>query len=313
MKRPKILVADTPQNHEKWLAPLRRALHNREIKADIHIDNSGCTDADYVVYSPKSGLLDFSPFTNLKGVFSTWAGVESIVGNSTISVPLTRMVDPGLTEGMVEYCLGHLLRYHLDIDAHTSRYKPNWRPDLLPKLARNRRVGLLGLGALGQAVATAATALRFDVHGWSRRPKSISGITTHSGPNGLDDVLALAEVLILLLPHTHQTNDLMDAKRLARLPKGACIINPGRGALIVDDALIAALDTGSVAHATLDVFRTEPLPSDNPFWHHPRVTVTPHIAAETRPETAAEVIAENVRRAIAGEPLLHLVDRTAGY
>ena len=135
----------------------------------------------------------------------------------------------------------------------------------------------------------------------------------HHGADGLRTVLGRSEILVLLTPHTAETENLIDADRLSLLPRGAVMLNPARGALIDDDALLAALDDGRIGHATLDAFRTEPLPPDHPFWSHPKVTVTPHIASATRPETATRVIAENVRRGEAGEPFLHLVDRSAGY
>jgi glyoxylate/hydroxypyruvate reductase A len=149
--------------------------------------------------------------------------------------------------------------------------------------------------------------------GWSRSPKAIDGIACHSGEDGLAHVLSRAEIAVLLLPLTEGTRDLMNAERLALMPKGAVIINPGRGPLIDDTALLAALDAGRIGHATLDVFRTEPLPPDHPFWAHPKVTVTPHIAADTRPSSSSHVIAENIRRGEAGEPFQHLVDRSRGY
>jgi glyoxylate/hydroxypyruvate reductase A len=156
-------------------------------------------------------------------------------------------------------------------------------------------------------------ALNFDVAGWSRTPRRIAGVETFAGPDGLRAALTGAEIAVLLLPLTPETENLMTAERLAWLAPGAVLVNPGRGALIDDAALIAALDAGRLSHATLDVFRIEPLPADHPFWAHPKVTVTPHVASETRPRTASRTIAENVRRGEAGEPFLHVVDRSRAY
>lgn len=268
---------------------------------------------DFLVHAPGGPVADFTPFTGLKAVLSLWAGVERVVGDPTLRAPLCRMVDAGLTEGMVEWVVGHVLRYHLGIDVHLAGQDGVWRHDVVPPLARNRTVGLLGLGALGAAVAGALVSLRFRMLGWSRRQAAVPGVACHAGPEGLDAVLRRAEILVLLLPATPATEAILDARRLALMPRGAHILNPGRGSLLDDAALLAALDAGRLAHATLDVFRTEPLPPDHPFWAHPRVTVTPHIAAATRPDSAAALVVENIRRADAGEPLLHVVDRAAGY
>lgn len=267
---------------------------------------------DYLIYAPNPEFTDFTPYTRAKAVLSLWAGVEDIVPDKTLTQPLTRMVDTGLREAMVEWVVGHVLRHHLGMDAHIVNPAHDWTP-VMPPLARSRGVTILGLGELGAACAVALQALNFPVTGWSRSAKSMAGVTCLSGEVGLGQALAEAEILVLLLPLTAATENLMNADRLAKLPKGAVIVNPGRGALIDDAALLAALDAGHVGHATLDVFRIEPLPGDHPYWQHPRVTVTPHIASETRPEMAARVIAENIRRSEVGEPLLHLVDRTAGY
>lgn len=267
---------------------------------------------DYIVYAPSSKLRDFSPFTGTKLVQSLWAGVEAVVGNQTLTQPLARMVDDGLTEGMVEWCTAHVLRHHLGIDHDIGRTDGVWEP-IIPPLARDRRVTILGLGALGAAVGQALARLNFRVTGWSRSPKQIDGLTCLSGQSGLAEALAGAEIIVLLLPYTPATDNLMNAERFAALGEGAVLINPGRGPLIDDDALLAALDAGRLSHATLDVFRVEPLPKDHPFWAHPKVTVTPHIASATRPESAARVVAENIRRGEAGEPFLHLVDRRLGY
>ncbi|WP_212525312.1 glyoxylate/hydroxypyruvate reductase A [Actibacterium sp. MT2.3-13A] len=294
----------------------RHALPAAFARAGLEVDLFTATDApesvDYIVYAPGDTLHDFTPFTRARAVLSLWAGVEKIVGNETLTQPLCRMVDAGLEEGMVEWVTGHVLRHHLGMDAHIVNPAHEWTP-VAPPLARNRRVAVLGLGELGRACAQALAALRFDVAGWSRTPKDIPGLTCLSGAEGLNAALSRAEIVVLLLPLTTQTGNLLDAGRLARLPEGAVIVNPGRGQLIDDDALIAALDSGHIAHATLDVFRVEPLPRDHPFWTHPKVTVTPHIASETRADTASDVVAENIRRGEAGEPFLFRVDRKQGY
>ena len=265
-------------------------------------------EVDYIVYAPSSPLQDFTPYTRTKAVLNLWAGVERIVGNPTLTQPLTRMVDPGLTEGMVEWVTGHTLRHHLGMDRHIVNPNHVWDPTC-PPLARERPVTILGMGALGSACAAALRALNFPVTGWSRTPKP----GCLHGPDGLREALSTAQILITLLPKTPETENLLNARTLALMPEGAVILNPGRGPLIDDDALLAALDAGRIGHATLDVFRVEPLPPDHPFWTHPNVTVTPHIAADTRALTASKVIAENIRRGEAGEPFLHLADRVRGY
>ncbi|WP_372570790.1 2-hydroxyacid dehydrogenase [Ruegeria jejuensis] len=269
-------------------------------------------EVDYIVYAPNGGLSDFTPYTRLKAVLSLWAGVESIVGNPTLTVPLARMVDQGLRQGMTEWVVGHVLRHHLGMDLHITGQEGLWR-SFVPPLAPDRTVCVLGLGELGQAAGEALASLGFNVTGWSRTAKSIPGVTCYDGETGLLEALDSAEILVLLLPDTPATTNILNADTLAKLPRGAIIINPGRGPLIDDNALLAALDSGQIAHATLDVFRTEPLPPDHPYWAHSQVTVTPHIASETRPATAVKIIAENIRRGEAGEPFLHLVDRDHGY
>ncbi|MFC3086505.1 NAD(P)-dependent oxidoreductase [Tabrizicola soli] len=296
-----------PSLWPEYQEPLPRALAEAGIDARL-VTKAAPEAVDYIVYAPSSPLQDFTPYTRTKAVLNLWAGVERIVGNPTLTQPLCRMVDPGLTEGMVEWVTGHTLRHHLGMDRHIVNPGHVWDP-ACPPLARERGVTILGMGALGAACAAALRALNFPVTGWSRTAKP----GCLHGEEGLREALARAEILVTLLPKTPETENLLNGRTLAMLPRGAVILNPGRGALIDDAALIAALDAGQVGHATLDVFRIEPLPQDHPFWSHPGVTVTPHIAADTRASTAAHVIAENIRRGEAGEPFLHLVDRTRGY
>ena len=308
---PNILFSARPDAWAKYEVPLRAALAEAGVDATLGPDLPA-EAVDYVVYAPNGPLRDFSPFPRLKVVLSLWAGVETIAGNPTLRVPLARMVDPSLTQGMVEWVTGHVLRHHLGMDAHILAKPGDWHPHA-PPVAWERTVTVLGLGELGAACAQMLAQIGFQVRGWSRRPRAVDGVDCHHGEDGLAAALHGADIVVLLLPATPATENILDAARLALLAPGAAILNPGRGPLIDDAALLAALGTGQVGHATLDVFRVEPLPADHAFWHHPRVTVTPHIAAETRAASASRCIAENVRRAEAGEPLLHLVDRGAGY
>ncbi len=303
---PLILFAD-PALWPDYETVLPQALTEAGISATL-VTQADPLAVDYIVYAPSSPLQDFAPFLRAKAVLSLWAGVERIVGNATLTQPLCRMVDPWMSEGMTEWVVGHALRHHLGMDRHIVNPQHNWDPTC-PPLARERPVTILGTGALGSAAAAALRALNFPVTAWGRREKP----GCLHGEAGLRQALSGAAILVTLLPKTPETENLLNAERLGWLPQGAVILNPGRGALIDDAALLAALDTGHIGHATLDVFRVEPLPPDHSFWSHPRVTVTPHIAADTRPIGAARVLAENIRRGEAGEPFLHLVDRARGY
>jgi glyoxylate/hydroxypyruvate reductase A len=310
---PRVLFSAPPEHWPLWRPHLFAAFAAEDLDVELTDDPAGPWTFDYIAYCPGGPVADFAPFPRLKAVLSLWAGVEGIVGDPTLAAPLCRMVDEGLTRGMVEWVAGHVLRYHLGMDVHLAGQDGVWRNGVVPPLAAGRSVGVLGMGEIGGAVALGLAQFGFDVHGWSRRPHELPGVTTHAGEDGLEGVLRRAEILVTLLPATPATANILDARRLALLPVGARLIYPGRGTLIDDDALLAAIDRGHVAHATLDVFREEPLPPDHPYWAHPCVTVTPHIAAETRPETASESIACNVRRGETGLPFLHVVDRSAGY
>lgn len=305
----KVLFAAPDRLWNAWAPALRAACPEMQLCRD-----GPAEDFDALIYAPgypqDGAALDFTPFRRARLVQSLWAGVERIIDNPTLTQPLCRMVDPGLAQGMTEYCLGWVLRSHLGMDRYAQ--DGEWRNALTPPLASERRVTVLGLGELGAAVGRALAHLGFQVTGWSRRARPIAGLRV-LGQDDLGAALAGAQILVCLLPDTPQTRNLMNRERLALLPKGATIINAGRGSLIDDEALIAALDRGHLDHAVLDVFRTEPLPREHGFWRHPRVTVTPHVSAETRPQTAAPVVAENLRRAMRGAPLLYQVDRSLGY
>lgn len=309
------IIVQFAAGHELWpeyREPLARAF--AEAGLDVELAEAAAPETvDYVVVAPRGTIADFAPYTRCKAVLNLWAGVERIVGLPGLTQPLCRMVDPALTEGMVEYVVGHALRHHLGMDRHILGQDGVWRHERIPPIARERKVTMLGLGALGTACGQALAALNFPVTGWSRTPKQVPGINCLSCGSGLEEALRGAEIVVLLLPLTAETENLLDARRIGLMARGGFVINPGRGPLVDDAALIAALDLGQLSHATLDVFRQEPLPPEHPFWAHPKVTVTPHIAADTRAASASRVVAENIRRGEAGEPLLYQVDRARGY
>ena len=307
----RVFFAAGAQHWPEYEAPLRSALDAAGIAAELVLEPGDPAAVDYIIFAPGGVISDFAPFVNCKAVLNLWAGVERIVGNATLTQPLCRMVDPGLTMGMVEYVVGNVLRHHLGLDRYV-RGAGEWR-QIVPPLAQERAVAVLGLGELGLACAQALRALNFPVLGWSRTAKAVDGMQCFHGEDGLEAALRGADIVVTLLPRTPETEGLLNARRLGWMRPGAVIVNPGRGALIEDDALLAALDSGAIGHATLDVFRVEPLPMDHRYWSHPRVTVTPHIAADTRASSASRVVVENIRRGEAGLPLLHLVDRARGY
>lgn len=305
----KVLFAAPTQDWNEWHEPLTRACPEMQLCRD-----GDPSSFDALIYAPgypeDGSMLDFSAFTRARIVQSLWAGVERIVTNPTLTQPLCRMVDPGLAQGMAEYCTGWALRAHLGMDGfHQDGI---WRKELLPPLASNRPVTVLGMGEMGRAAANMLKGVGFPVTGWSASGRPVQGFQV-LGSSQLPLALGTAEIVISLLPDTPETRGLINADTLAMMRPGAILINAGRGTLIVEQDLIAALDRGQLRHAVLDVFPREPVPPDHPFWSHPGITVTPHIAAATRAETAAVVAADNLRRAMSGQPLQHLVDRTRGY
>ena len=307
----KILFSANDENWKRYKAPLQDALDNKSLDYELGRTITPC-EVDYIIYAPSSSLQDFSPYTKLKAVLNLWAGVEGVTNNKTLNVPLARMVDSGLTDGMVEWVTGHTLRHHLGIDKHIHGQDGIWR-SYVPPLAKDRIVTILGLGTLGTACGIALKRLGFNVRGWSRREKRVDGIICFYGDDQVDSSLMDADIVVLLLPDTPLTQNILNQHTLNLLKRGAFVLNPGRGPLIDDDALLAALDSGQIEHATLDVFRIEPLPKNHQYWSNNKVTVIPHKASETRPITASQVIAMNIKRAETGQKLLYLVDRENGY
>lgn len=307
----KILFSANEENWKRYKAPLQDALDDKSLDYELGT-NITPSEVDYIIYAPSSYLQDFSPYTKLKAVLNLWAGVEGVTNNKTLKVPLARMVDSGLTDGMVEWVTGHTLRHHLGIDKHIHGQDGIWR-SYVPPLAKDRVITILGLGTLGTACGIALKRLGFNVRGWSRREKRVDGILCFYGDEQIDSSLMDADIVVLLLPDTPLTQNILNQHTLNLLKRGAFVLNPGRGPLIDDDALLVALDSGQIEHATLDVFRIEPLPKNHQYWSNNKVTVTPHKASETRPITASKVIAMNIKRAENGQKLLYLVDRENGY
>jgi len=271
-------------------------------------------DIEYaLVWKPPQGELKTYP--NLRAIFSLGAGIDHLASDPELpkDVPVVRMVEPGLTAGMTEFVIMSVLYHHrfmLDYAAQARAHR--WREiDQVP--AWERRVGIMGLGVLGGDAAEALVGLRFDVAGWSGSPKNLPGVTSFHGADGFLPFLNRSDILVCLLPLTPETTDILDARAFAALPKGAALISVGRGPQVVEEDLLAALDSGHLDGATLDVFREEPLPTDSPFWDHPRVVVVPHVASMTIARGACEFVIDNIRRFEAGQPLRHVVDLDKGY
>ncbi len=284
-------------------------------KLGIEVNLVQETDApetvDYLIYAPLRDDDDLSVYSNLKLIQSLWAGPDKLLRNKTLTQPLARMVDPGMTQGMIDYVMGHILRHHLHTDAFVQAEE--WLTDVAPPLPSQRKVAFLGIGELGMACAVAAHDYGFNVLGWSRTLKTDAPIDCFAGDDGLRHVLGQADIVVTLMPATPATDGIIGADAVAAMKDGAAIINPGRGELIDDDALLAGLRSGKLSGATLDVFREEPLPRDHPYWAEPSVLVTPHIASETRVPTSSAVAAANIARDVRGEPVLYLVDPALKY
>jgi glyoxylate/hydroxypyruvate reductase A len=253
-------------------------------------------------------------FPNLKLLFSSGAGVDQFdFSVLPAELPVVRMVEPGIINGMVEYVTHAVLDLHRDMPAYRRQQQQGqWQP-LPVRPAAERRVGVLGLGSLGQAVLASLQRFGFDCAGWSRSRHAIEGVDCLAGPAELDHFLARTDILVCLLPLTDATRGFLGTPLFSKLPRGAQLVHVGRGAQLVTDDLLAALDSGRLAEAVLDVTDPEPLPAGHALWAHPRVRITPHIASMTQPHSAAAVVLDNLQRFQRGEPLLGLVDRIRGY
>lgn len=263
-----------------------------------------------VVWKQPQGSL--AALSNLKSLQSFGAGVDSIVSDPTLpDLPLSRIVDPALASSMVNYLAGIVLHYQLRLDVFQRQQQQQlWKPKS-PRLIKH--ICVLGLGELGQAAAQYFVQQGYQVRGWSRSIKLLDGIESYAGEEGFIKAVSAADLVICLLPLTPDTNNFLNTERLRAFKAGAILVNVARGAIVDDAALLAALDSGQLQAACLDVFREEPLPAVDPYWQHPAVLVTPHCSAVTNVDTAIHQIVENYQRTLNGLPLMHLVNRERGY
>lgn len=307
-----ILFRSTPAATARWRPLLGALLPDHEIRYWPEVGDKAAIEYA-LVWQPPPGLLASLP--NLKLIFGLGAGIDHLLRDPELprQVPIVRLVDPYMTDAMSEYIALSVLRLHRqDLDYLAQQRAGAWE-EREQKNAAERPVGILGFGTLGRDAGRKLTALGFPVSGWSRSAKAIDDFETFSGTAGLEALLSRSEILVCLLPLTAETAGILNAGNFARLPRGAGIVNAGRGGHLVEDDLIPALDSGKLSGAVLDVFREEPLPPAHPFWRHPRIIVTPHVAAETHPPTAAPIIGEAIRRFEAGLPVANIVDLTWGY
>lgn len=299
-------------NAEEWLAGFRAALPEHDIR--VWPDVGKADDVEFaLLWQLPQGEL--GRFPRLRGIASLGAGVDRLLADPSLppGLPLTRLADPLMAERMAEYVTAAVLHHHLDLDSYAAQQADRLWQRRPYRDASRRSVGVLGLGLMGGLCTQRLAAFRFPVLGWSRSSREIAGIRCRHGEDGLREVLARAEILVLLLPATSDTRGLIDAERLALLPPGAVLINPARGELVDEAALLAALDSGRLAGATLDCFATEPLPKTSRLWRHPQVRITPHIASQSEPATGVAILAAECRRCLAGEAMRHRVDPAAGY
>jgi glyoxylate/hydroxypyruvate reductase A len=300
-----ILFASTSEDPQAWLPRLKQALpHDRFFQSpaeDIEVA---------LVATPPPGT--FEPLRKLKLVQSLWMGVERLLADPAYpkGVPLARLVDPGMVAAMSESVLAHVLDWHRHHYVYRAQQQARRWERLKQYLASDRTIGLLGLGELGSDAARKLAALGFNVVGWSRRPKTLEGVECLTD---LEAVIAKSDVVVCLLPLTEKTRHVLNGRTLRKIRLGGAVINLARGGHLVAEDLVAALDSGHLAHAYLDVFEHEPLPSGHPLWRHPGVSITPHSAALTEPRTAIPRIVENIERLRRGQPPLNLVDFDAGY
>jgi glyoxylate/hydroxypyruvate reductase A len=308
-----VLLSTKSAAMQDWRAALLACDPTLEIR--MFPDAGNPAEIEAAVVWTAHDMAELRRYPNLRLIVSMGAGVDHLLRppGPPPGIPVARLVDRMLTTQMGEWVLLNVLRFHRqDLDYRAQQQGRIWH-ELPAPVTGETRIGILGLGELGGHAAGLLRGLGFPVMGWSRRPKTVEGVAMFHGVEGLAAMAAQSNILICLLPLTPQTRGIVNAELLGHMPRGAFFINGARGGHVVDADLLAALDCGQVAAAALDVFQPEPLPEAHPYWAHPRVVMTPHAASITIPASAAPQVVENLRRARAGEPLINLVDFSAGY
>ena len=308
------IYVSTGPNTAEYKKILAKEIYDQSLDCRIIEDISSSREVNAIIYSDDSEISDFALFPDSTIIFSTFAGVEKILFNKTITQSLVRLIDVEMTQCMAEWCAAHVLRYHLDLDSYIKPTKKEWKISHKERLLADQvDIGVLGLGTLGSATARKLRKLDFNVAGWSANKKKISGVKSLVGPEGLTKILSTSDYLILLLPLTERTKTIINTETLNVVKDGAVLINAGRGGLIEDSDLIKALDSGKLSECTLDVFNEEPLPPEHPFWFHDKVTVTPHISAPTRLKSSIKSILKNIGRIKRGLQPIGLVEKERHY
>lgn len=313
----KITLATGSMSSKDWREALAREFAAAGLEVDLQPWSGRPVGARYaIVWLPPEELFAAEP--DLRAVFNLGAGVDALLARGVVPerLPILRLVDAGMATKIAEYVCFAIARITRGLDRFAP--PPHGLRDWNAARPRDEspQVGVLGLGAMGASILEAVARFGYPVAGWSRSPRLIAGIETFAGAAQLDSFLARTQILVNALPLTAQTQDLLDRRAFEQMPRGAHVINVGRGATIVDQDLLAALDEGVLASATLDVFRVEPLPVPHPFWSHPKITVTPHLAAPTPYGPAARQIARALKQLEQGTEARDLpgfVDRSAGY
>ncbi len=284
--------------------------------AQVALWSAGAAPADYaVVWAPPQQFFEEQP--ELKGIFNIGAGVDALMKlRLPAGVPVVRLDDAGMSVQMAEFVCHAVIRHFREFDGYEADIAEGKWSYRKPRLRTDYPIGVMGLGVLGERVSRALAQFDFPVNGWSRSPKAIEGMQCFSGDaggQGFQDFLAASRILVCLLPLTSETRGIMNLDTLSRLRPGGYVINVARGSHLVDGDLITLIDNGHLAGATLDVFHTEPLPADHPFWKHPKITVTPHTSARTLREESIAQIAGKVRAVERGERVAGIVDPLRGY